>query len=162
MAHALPDHLVTYLSKRNEQRAAAVESFLADLSDYERGLIHDAAVMGYVRGSMHPRGEDIPLDKAIIADVVSACFVHRDLYSYVNAEFDEHRTTVEYYAQTQQPDGTWVDSTSRTEDPEAALHLLDGVRERVPDAKHRLAQRTTSVRVRTASAQNDDPASTDH
>lgn len=156
MPEALPDYLVDYLTKRSEQRAAAVDNFLAGLTDYERGLIHDAAVMGYVRGSMHSHGEEIPKGKAIIADVVNACFAHSDLYPFVNLEFDEHRTIVEYNAQTQQPDGTWVDSSGRTQILEAALNLLAGVRRRVPDTAHRLAQRTTTIRVRTVPAEVDD------
>lgn len=156
MSKDLPEPLLAYFAERENQRAAAVTAFLDSLSDYERGLVHDAAVMGYVRGSMHPRGEDIPLNSAIVADVVNACFAHRDLYPSVNAEFTERRTTVEYYAQTQQPDGTWVDSSGRTAILEAALNLLAGVRKRAPDTAHRLAQRTTSVLVRTASAPEDD------
>lgn len=157
MPQGLPGYLVDYLTKRSEQRAEAVETFLAGLSDFERGLIHDAAVMGYVRGSMHPHGEEIPLDKAIIADVVNACFAQRDLHPYINLDFDEHRTIVEYNAQTQQPDGTWVDSSGRTQVLEAALNLLAGVRRRVPDTAHRLAQRTTTIRVRTMPAEASDP-----
>ena len=40
----------------------------------------DAAVMGYVRGSMHPRGEEIPLNADILADVINACFAFPHLY----------------------------------------------------------------------------------
>jgi hypothetical protein len=39
--------------------------------------------MGYVRGSMHPKNEEIPLNKAILADVVNACFAFPDLYPAV-------------------------------------------------------------------------------
>jgi hypothetical protein len=141
----LPEPLLAYFTQREQQRAAAVTAFLDSLSDYERGLFHDAAVMGYVRGSMHPQGEEIPLNKVIVADVINACFAHSDLYPAVNAEFEERRVVVEYYAQTQQPDETWVDSSGRTQILEAALDLLAGVRRRVPDAKHRLARRITSV-----------------
>lgn len=147
MSTDLPEPLLAYFATREAQRAAAVTAFLDGLSDYERGLFHDAAVMGYVRGSMHPRDAEIPLNKAIIADVINACFAHRDLYPTVNAEFEERRTIVEYYAQTQQPDGTWVDSSGRTTILEAAENLLVGVRRRVPDAEHRLARRVTSVAV---------------
>ncbi|MFF9003616.1 hypothetical protein ACF1GW_38625 [Streptomyces achromogenes] len=39
--------------------------------------------MGYVRGSMHPRGEEIPLNADILADVINACFAFPDLYPAV-------------------------------------------------------------------------------
>lgn len=145
MTTDMPDYLVDYYVERQRQRAAAIETFLAGLSPFERVLVHDAAVMGYVRGSMHREGEDIPRDREIIADVVNACFAHPDLYPAVNAKFEEHRVVVEYYTQTQQPDGTWANSSGRTEILEAAENLLAGVRRRVPDAEHRLARRTTSV-----------------
>lgn len=147
MTTDLSEPLLNYFAIRQQQRTEAVNTFLGSLSDYERGLFHDAAVMGYVRGSMHPRGEDIPLNPAIVADVVNACLAHRDLYPTVNAAFAERRVTVEYYVQTQQPDGTWVDSSARTKILEAAVNLRDSLRRRIPDAEHRLARRTTSVTV---------------
>ncbi|WP_042174679.1 hypothetical protein [Streptomyces sp. NBRC 110035] len=108
-----------------------------------------AAVMGYVQGLMRDRSEGVPKDSQTMALVIDACFAFPDLYPTVNAEFAERRTTVEYYAQTQQPDGTWVDSTSRTTILEAAQSLLAGVRKRVPDTEHRLARRTTTVTIET-------------
>ncbi|MFF4791850.1 hypothetical protein ACFY2M_19275 [Streptomyces sp. NPDC001276] len=141
----LPEPLLAYFAERENQRAAAVETFLASLTDYERGLVHDAAVMGYVQGLMRDREEGAPKDSQTMALVIDACLAMPDLYPAVNAEFEERRTTVEYYAQTQQPDGTWVDSSGRTTVLEAAESLLAGVRRRVPDAEHRLARRTTSV-----------------
>lgn len=147
MTADLPEPLLVYFATRQQQRAEAVNDFLDSLSNYERGLFHDAAVMGYVRGSMHPHGEDIPLNPAIVADVVNACFAHRDLYPTVNADLEERHVTVEYYVQTQQPDGTWVDSSGRTEVPDAAVTMRDSLRRLIPDAEHRLARRTTSVTV---------------
>ena len=141
----LPEQLLAYFAKREQQRAAAVDEFLASLTEYERGLFHDAAVMGYVRGSMHPRGEDIPLNKAIVADIVNSCFAHSDLYPFVNAEFEDRRTTVEYFVQCQQPDGSWEQVDGATTDPEAAIERRQTKRRLLPDIPSRLARRTTRV-----------------
>jgi hypothetical protein len=76
-----------YFAKRQADRTARVRTFLDSLTPRERALFQDAAVMGYVRGSLHPRGEEIPLNADIVAaikaDVVNACFVYPDLYPAV-------------------------------------------------------------------------------
>lgn len=83
---ALPDFLITYLLERDDQRANAVNAFLASLTDRERGLFHDAAVMGYVQGLMRPREEGAPKDSQVMSLVIDACFAFPDLYPAVNAE----------------------------------------------------------------------------
>lgn len=80
MTADIPEQLATYFQQRANARVSAVNEVLDGLTDRERGLIHDAAVMGYVRGSLHPKGEDIPSDAGIVADVVNACLHHADLY----------------------------------------------------------------------------------
>lgn len=147
MTAPLPDFLVDYFAQRQQQRAAAVEEFLNGLTEYERGLFHDAAVMGYVRGSMHPRDADIPLNKAIIADVVNACFAHNDLYPTVNADFDERSTVIEYFVQCQQPDETWVQCSSTSADVEFMVQQRDAHRRNRPENAYRLARRVTRVLV---------------
>jgi hypothetical protein len=142
---ALSEQLVSYFAQRQAQRAEAVDAFLAGLTDYERGLFYDAAVMGYVRGSMHPRDAEIPLNKAIVADVVNACFAHSDLYPAVNADFEDRRTTVEYFIQGQQPDGTWEQCSSTTSDVKFAVARLAARRRMQPEFVYRLARRTTRV-----------------
>ncbi|MGW5175863.1 hypothetical protein ACWERY_16065 [Streptomyces sp. NPDC004082] len=82
----LPAALVTYLAERDAARARAVETFLAGLTAYERGLFHDAAVMGYVQGLMRDRSEGVPKDSRVIALVVDACLALPDLYPAVNAD----------------------------------------------------------------------------
>jgi hypothetical protein len=79
-AHGLPDYLVEYLAKRDAQRANAVADVLGALTDRERALVKDAAVMGYVRGRMHPDSEAHPKDSAVLAEVIDACLAHPDLY----------------------------------------------------------------------------------
>ena len=145
MTTDLPEPLLAYFAQREQQRANAVNVFLDSLTDYERGLIHDAAVMGYVRGTLHPRGEGIPRDKAIVADVVSACFAHSDLYPYVNADFEERRTTVEYFVQCQQPDGSWAQCSSTSSDVQFIVGQREAHRRARPECEFRVARRTTRV-----------------
>lgn len=85
MTNALPESLVNYLSARDAERADRVAAFLASLTDRERGLFHDAAVMGYVQGLMRDREEGCPKDSQVMALVVDACFAFPDLYPTVNA-----------------------------------------------------------------------------
>ncbi|MGW8326516.1 hypothetical protein ACWGLE_01270 [Streptomyces sp. NPDC055897] len=80
MSDTTPEWLPAYFEQRARARAAAVAEVLDGLTERERGLVHDAAVMGYVRGSMQPRGAEIPKDSAIVADMVNACLAHADLY----------------------------------------------------------------------------------
>ena len=75
--------LADYFAKRQAARANRIRTFLDSLSPRERALIQDAAVMGYVRGSMHPRGEEIPLNPDILNEVIDACFAFPDLYPAV-------------------------------------------------------------------------------
>lgn len=82
----LPAPLIAYLADRDAERADRVRDFLASLTDYERGLVHDTAVMGYVQGLMRDREEGCPKDWAVMALVVDACFAHPDLYPTVNAK----------------------------------------------------------------------------
>jgi hypothetical protein len=86
MTDALPEALVTYLAKRDADRARRTEEFLASLTPRERGLFHDAAVMGYVQGLMRDRAEGCPKDSQVMRLVVDACFAFPDLYPSVNAE----------------------------------------------------------------------------
>jgi hypothetical protein len=72
-----------YFAKRQAARAKRVQDFLGSLTARERAIVQDVAVMGYVRGSMHPRGEEIPLNADILADVINSCFAFPDLYPAV-------------------------------------------------------------------------------
>lgn len=85
MSHGLPDYLVTYLAKRDTQRAVEVDAFLAKLTPRERGLFHDAAVMGYVQGLMRDRSDGVPKDSRVMAVVAEECLALPDLYPAVNA-----------------------------------------------------------------------------
>lgn len=155
MTTDLPEQMLTYFAQREKQRADRVAAFLDSLSNYERGLFCDGAVMGYVRGSMHPRGEEIPLNAEIIADIVGACFAHHDLYPTVNADLEAHRITVEYFVQCQQPDGTWEQASSIDDRPDFIERRRTNLQRRFPEARFRIAQRTTSVIVKTEQEDED-------
>lgn len=81
----LPEPLLAYLAQRDAQRADAVTAFLASLTDRERGLVHDAAVMGYVQGLMRDRSDGVPKDSRVMALVIDQCLAMPDLYPTVNA-----------------------------------------------------------------------------
>ncbi|MEV8033939.1 hypothetical protein [Streptomyces sp. NPDC086182] len=80
MAAEIPGFLLDYLAQRDSARANAAAEQFATLTDRERGLVHDAAVMGYVQGMRHPHGERIPKDHQIVALVVQECLAFADLY----------------------------------------------------------------------------------
>jgi hypothetical protein len=82
----LPGFLVSYMRERDIGRANAVKDVLADLTDRERALVKDAAVMGYVRGTMAPKGEPYPGDRKIVIEVVDACLAFPDLYPAICSE----------------------------------------------------------------------------
>jgi hypothetical protein len=77
---ALPEALVDYFAKREAQRMDAVAAMWTGLTEREQGLVHDAAVMGYVQGVRHPEGEPIGKDRQTIALVLDACLSFPDLY----------------------------------------------------------------------------------
>ncbi|MEU1078188.1 hypothetical protein ABZ404_36990 [Streptomyces sp. NPDC005878] len=74
------DPLLCYLAKREAARVVRVQAFLDSLNPRERALMKEVAVMGYVRGTLHPAGETVPKEDAILAQVIDACFAFPDLY----------------------------------------------------------------------------------
>lgn len=81
----MQDGVAAYLRLSAERRQARVEEMLNGLSERERLLVREAAVMGYVRGAhsanaQAAREPEIPPDSAIVLDVLAACDAHRDLY----------------------------------------------------------------------------------
>ena len=150
----LPAALVTYLVNRDTARANAVRAFLDDLTDRERGLIRDAAVMGYVRGRMHPTDEPHPKDshvmQAVLAEVIDACLAMSDLYPAVNAGPETYQRTVDYFVQCQQPDeDTWEQCTSTMTDPVKVVEQLSAQEKARPDLRFRIARRSTTAIIET-------------
>ena len=81
MTTELPDALAAYFANRETERRNAVTATLAGLTDRERGLVRDAAVMGFVQGTRWRGDEDaFPLDRPIVEGVIDACLHMRDLY----------------------------------------------------------------------------------
>jgi hypothetical protein len=152
----LPAALVTYLVNRDAARADAVRTFLNDLTDRERGLIRDTAVMGYVRGRLHPSDEPHPKDShvltAVLAEVVDACLAMPDLYPAINAGPDTYQRTVAYFVQCQQPDETWAQCSSTTTDPSRIVEQLAAQRRARPELEFRIARRTTTSVIETVVA----------
>lgn len=90
LSPTLPPELIRYFADRQQQRADAVNRALATLSPYERRLVREAAVMGYVRGTMAGRADahqgrmtEIPKDSAVLFEVVDACIAMDDLYPFL-------------------------------------------------------------------------------
>lgn len=144
----LPAALITYFADREQQRADRVQAFLDSLTIHERGLFHDAAVMGYVQGLMRDREEGCPKDSRVMALVVDACLAFPDLYPTVNSDPEERSSSVEYFVQCQQPDGSWAQCTSNSPDGDYILRQRDLKRQSMPEFTFRLAQRTTRVTVK--------------
>jgi hypothetical protein len=78
-----PD-LIAYMEERERQRLAEANETLAAMTRRERRLVREAAVMGYVRGSMHGQmeGRDavLPKDSEMVREVIECCRIMSDLY----------------------------------------------------------------------------------
>lgn len=81
----MPAGLEDYLLKRQADRAAAVGTMLGVLTDRERVLVKEAAVMGYVQGRRVSGGQKLaeerfPKDDEILRMVLDASRTFRDLH----------------------------------------------------------------------------------
>jgi hypothetical protein len=78
------DRLIRYFEIREQHRADEIAAVLNGLTDRERALVREAAVMGFVRGSMFASGSqktpEIPRDSRVVAEVVGACLSFPNLY----------------------------------------------------------------------------------
>ncbi|MDX3232980.1 hypothetical protein [Streptomyces sp. ME19-01-6] len=63
----------------------------------------------------------------------------------MNPPLAECRTTVEYFVQCQQPDGTWEQCSSTAIDLDFATERLAARRRMQPEFEYRIARRTTTV-----------------
>lgn len=90
MSTSIPDDIVRYLAERDRQRAEQVRQRWASLTERERALVREAAVMAYVRGVMAAGGTSrdvqIPPDSAVVRTVISACQAMPDLYPTLGKE----------------------------------------------------------------------------
>lgn len=159
MPTGIPDRLVDYLVQRDNQRAQAVDDFLAKLTQRERALITQAAVMGWVQGVRHPDGERIPKNGPLLAHVIDACFAFPDLYPAINA-LARHTASihedVEYVIECQQPDGSWMQACGTRDALPSANEELERQREHRPNHVFRVVQRHTTVGVYTLPEPDDE------
>ncbi|MEU1506468.1 hypothetical protein [Kitasatospora sp. NPDC005748] len=75
----LPDGLVAYFAQREAARLDAVADLLFGLTERERLLVKEAAVMGWVQGVRH-HDLKYPGDRQALITVVDACITFPDLY----------------------------------------------------------------------------------
>jgi hypothetical protein len=76
-----PEALLHYFAAREAERNEQVNRVLESLTERERALIREAAVMGYVQGTLDQRaGVAFPKDSAILWMVIDACRAHSDRY----------------------------------------------------------------------------------
>lgn len=80
----LPAALLRYIEIRDRQHAEVVEHALGEMTERERRLVREAAVMGYVQGTRLGAAQgwkaEIPPDGQILESVVDACLSVPDLY----------------------------------------------------------------------------------
>ena len=78
----LPEAVVQMVLAGDERRDSEATTMWTHLTDRERALVREAAVMGYVNGVMAERGnrESIPKDMQILKEVLLACRSMRDQY----------------------------------------------------------------------------------
>lgn len=79
--------LGAHLAARQAQHDRDRRTVFSGLTKREQALIKDAAVMGYVRGAMAPRGAEIPGDSAVLALVVDCCLSMPDLYPAIRRAY---------------------------------------------------------------------------
>lgn len=71
--------LSAYFETRQQMRADDRDAVLRGLTKREQQLVKEAAVMGYVRGTM-AQSKEIPADTDILALVIDCCLGFSDLY----------------------------------------------------------------------------------
>ena len=122
----LPQQIADYFERRQQARTSRIRDFLDTLTPREQALVEQAAVMGYVRGTMAPKGAEIPLNKEILAEVVDACFAFPELYPVFHADLAPHPATSTWTIESPRRDewGSWG----------AVYDDYDWARERYTDA----------------------------
>lgn len=79
MSAGLPEGMAAYLQARDQQRSARVAKMYESLTERERLLVKEAAVMGWVQGVRHHDAK-IPSDRDVVATVLDAASAFDDLY----------------------------------------------------------------------------------
>lgn len=78
--------LLAYGDRRAQEAADQVNSFLGGLTDRERRLVKEAAVMGYVQGARDNGGRKVPTDATIVVKVLIEAQKFSDLYPTLQAD----------------------------------------------------------------------------
>lgn len=138
----IPDVLVDYFARRQQQRAGRINAFLANLTPREQALVEQAAVMGYVRGTMAPKNAEIPLNKAILHDVVNACFTFPELYPVFHADLAPHPPTSTWTIESPRRD-TWGTWSPAMDDPEWAAERWESALANSPGRRFRMVRADT-------------------
>ena len=90
----IDDQLAHYLAVRDRQRDDRVNRVVGSLSERERALVREAAVMGYVLGTQGATpSAEIPKDRVIVWRVIDACLAHSDLYPVISGRKDANEET---------------------------------------------------------------------
>jgi hypothetical protein len=85
----LPAEIVDYLLRRDAARQNRAAEVFGRLTERERLLVKEAAVMGYVQGRMHPADADHPKDSEVVFRVVDGCLSNSDLYPTLTGRTDD-------------------------------------------------------------------------
>jgi hypothetical protein len=88
MTAEIPESLVAYLTARDRERNEQVDRKWAELTDRERRLVREAAVMGYVRGTFAAGGESVPKDSAVVRHIIACCQTFPDMYPLLGGTAD--------------------------------------------------------------------------
>lgn len=81
----VPTQFAKYLETIDQRRVDHRETMLGNLTERERDLVREAAVMGYVQGRMRP-DQPVPPDSVIMELVLDACADFADLYPTLDGE----------------------------------------------------------------------------
>ena len=108
-AGGLPDaRLAAYFESRRQMRDGERNAVLRGLTKRERQLVKEAAVMGYVRGTM-AQSKDIPDDSEVLALVIDCCLGFSDL----NGESD--KVDWQFVTRDNVPAGPWLNTVTTSQ-----------------------------------------------
>lgn len=89
-AAPLPGWLVDHLVERSNARHQRAAEVYNALTERERALVCEAAVMGYVQGLMRDRSEGVPKNSQVVALVVQECLAFPDMYPTISGHAEEN------------------------------------------------------------------------
>lgn len=103
-APQLDPQVLAYLTERANQRATRAATAMHTLTRFERRVVREAAVMGYVLGERYGRstsraicgngGSAFPSDFDIVRQVLEHCDSTADLYPYLAAACNGRRRRI--------------------------------------------------------------------